>query len=174
VSDCFRKNAVHLTVHLYNVLPSLYYIPIWVLSESESLLSCVKWKVPKYLRAKVIPGHEGCRPVLKLAQAVFEEDIRPIYVKWECDRHLAVLSPVILMQFHMPCQEQPDHAKKARAVITHIVEDLVIMLIWSASDCQPIYCFMILLFPLCLKWGLSGLKTEYWEVDLVRTLLHIL
>jgi transformation/transcription domain-associated protein len=46
-----------------------------------------------------------------------------IYVKWECDRHLAVFSSVDAIP-HAMVREQPDHARKARAIIT---EDLVSM-----------------------------------------------
>ena len=125
--------------------------------------------------------------VRKLAQAVLEEDI--------CRSHLHEVgvqpTPSSLLTCyldaipHAIAREQPDHAKKSRAVITHIVEDLVsmrmrpnvtyqdIMLIlhqianrftalclddsWTRKSAG---CSGIKIMSTTPEMGLSGLKTE--------------
>ena len=137
--------------------------------------------------------------VRKLAQAVFEEDIRRSHLREVGVRPTpsSLLTCYLDAIPHAMAREQSDHAKKARAVITHIVEDLVSMKMRPNVTYQDI---MLILHQianrftaLCLddSWtrksaGCSGIKImsttpemgAKWikdrEVDLVRTLLHIL
>ena len=137
--------------------------------------------------------------IRKLAQAVFEEDIRRSHLREVGVRPTPsnLLTCYLDAIPHAMAREQPDHAKKARTVITHIVEDLVSMKTRPNVTYQDI---MLILHQianrftaLCLddSWtrksaGCSGIKImsttpemrAKWikdrEVDLVRTLLHIL
>jgi transformation/transcription domain-associated protein len=137
--------------------------------------------------------------VRKLVQAVFEEDIRQSHLREVGVRRTpsSLLTCYLDAIPHAMAREQPDHAKKARAVITQIVEGLVSMKMRANVTYQDIMLILDLIAhrftALCLddSWtrksaGCSGIKImsttpemgAKWikdqEVDLVRTLLHIL
>ena len=64
-------------------------------------------------RIKRRPSYENLRRLF--SKKIFAG---AIYVKWECDRHLAVFSLVILMQFHMLWHENSPIMPKKHALLS--------------------------------------------------------